>query len=114
MKLPLIISEARGEDGSLELLLGLPPELDWFKGHFPQGAILPGVVQVHWARHYGLERFGIRGAFSGMEALKFQKVLQPGEQVTLRLEHLAEKQALRFSYSSPRGRHSSGVMQFHA
>ncbi len=114
MKLPVVVSETALESGSIELLLALPAELHYFKGHFPQGPILPGVVQVDWARHFGLQRFPLTGAFSGMEALKFQKVLQPGEQVTLRLDPLPEKQALRFQYSSPRGKHSSGTLVFHA
>jgi 3-hydroxymyristoyl/3-hydroxydecanoyl-(acyl carrier protein) dehydratase len=112
LKLPVVVSETRPQPDSLELLLELPAQLDYFKGHFPQGPILPGVVQLDWARHFGLGKFPLNGTFSGMDALKFQKVLQPGERVTLRLDFLAEKKALRFSYSSGRGKHSSGLMVF--
>ena len=30
-------------------LMLISPELDWFRGHFPDNPVLPGVVQLHWA-----------------------------------------------------------------
>ena len=49
-----------------------------------------------------------------MEALKFQQVLQPGDEVELNLDWAPETGRLKFQYTSPRGRHSSGVLSFKA
>jgi 3-hydroxymyristoyl/3-hydroxydecanoyl-(acyl carrier protein) dehydratase len=111
MKFPGVEILAAAAD-SAELALTLPPDLLYFQGHFPQGPILPGVAQIDWAVHYGRERFPLAGAFQGMEALKFQKVIQPGESVTLRLDYSPARSALKFQYLSAKGRHSSGTLLF--
>lgn len=82
----------------LTLSMRLQPELFWFTGHFPAQPILPGVAQVNWAMVFAAEHFPDMGTFLGMEVLKFQKPLCPGEQVELRIEWLSEKQRLVFSY----------------
>jgi 3-hydroxymyristoyl/3-hydroxydecanoyl-(acyl carrier protein) dehydratase len=112
MKLPEVLSQQRPGPGRLQLQLRLQPELRYFKGHFPGAPVLPGVVQIDWARHYALERLDLKGDFAGMEALKFQQVLQPGNEVELNLEYNAERGRLKFQFVSARGRHSSGVLLF--
>ena len=97
-----------------ELSLEPTPELEYFRGHFPASPILPGVVQIDWARHYGVGRFPNLGAFKGMETIKFYQVIQPGLRVTLRLDLNRDRAALKFQYHSELGRHSSGTLLFHA
>ena len=46
----------------------------------PGRALLPGVVQVHWAMHYGRQLPGLAGSFAGMNQLKFQRPLRPGQE----------------------------------
>lgn len=98
---------------ALSLQLQLPDDLRWFQGHFPVAPVLPGVVQVDWAQHYGRAHLGVEGEFRGMERLKFQRVLQPGDRVELRLVYAPDRGRLQFHYQSARGIHSSGVMLFH-
>lgn len=40
------------EGSELTVSLFLDPKLAWFKGHFPEQSILPGVAQIDWARLY--------------------------------------------------------------
>ena len=94
------------------LKLRLPAELLYFKGHFPESPILPGVVQIDWAIRYAREIFPLKGDFKGMEALKFQQVLLPGEEPELELEFKPAKNSVFFRYLSKRGRHSSGSVIF--
>jgi 3-hydroxymyristoyl/3-hydroxydecanoyl-(acyl carrier protein) dehydratase len=94
------------------LKLRLPADLLYFKGHFPQSPILPGVVQIDWAIRFAREIFPLAGDFKGMEALKFQQVLLPGEEPELELEFKPAKNTVFFRYLSKRGRHSSGSVIF--
>ena len=99
---------------SAEIELFIPMNLYYFQGHFPGTPVLPGIVQSHWAIHYGRELFSIDLSFSHMEVLKFQQVIRPQTTVTLKLEYKAEKNKLLFSYSSNGGQHSSGRIAFAA
>ena len=95
--LPTLLEQHwQGDD--LVLRLHLDPELPWFSGHFPGAPLLPGVVQVHWAMHYGRQLPGLVGEFGGMSQLKFQRPLRPGQECELHLCWLADKGQLQFSY----------------
>ena len=110
--LPEITATTRDGSAKVTLRLLLPPDLHYFKGHFPISPILPGVAQLDWAIRYAREYFPIQGDFKGMEALKFQQVLLPGESPDLELEFKPEKNSAQFRYVSARGRHSSGNIFF--
>ncbi|USX22485.1 AMP-binding protein [Oxalobacteraceae bacterium OTU3REALA1] len=85
-----------------------PSNLYYFDGHFDVAPILPGVVQVDWAIHYGRQYFTLPAIFKGINALKFQQVIQPAQPVRLELLHDAAKGNLQFRYASDAGQHSSG------
>jgi acyl-coenzyme A synthetase/AMP-(fatty) acid ligase len=108
---PTVRAVQRSADGD-DLTLIIDPRLPQFEGHFPGHPILAGVVQVEWVEMFGRERFGITGAFAGMEALKFQRVIAPGHQVTLSLAWAPGK--LGFRYHSTQGPHASGRLLFAA
>ncbi|MCG7565691.1 thioester dehydrase [Pseudoalteromonas sp. CnMc7-15] len=92
------------------LTLSLAPQLDYFKGHFPDAPILAGVVQLDWAIHYGRKYFGYQNAVENVEVLKFQVVMTPGLEVTLALEKKSAK--VTFRYYSHKGQHASGRIVF--
>jgi hypothetical protein len=93
-----------------EWLLYIPDNLRWFKGHFQDMPILPGVVQVDWAVRFG-HVFGFDGAkFSKVPRVKFSAVIRPDE--VLRLSQLKQKNQLRFVFESAAGQHSKGSIEF--
>ncbi len=110
--LPEVLAVEPGAAGAVSLKLRLPKDLFYFDGHFPASPILPGVVQLDWAVRYGKEHLGVRGTFQKVEILKFQQVLQPGDEFALNLSFDAAKGRLKFEYQSARGRHSSGSLYF--
>jgi len=90
------------------LELTVPADLLYFDGHFSVAPVLPGVVQVDWAFHYGRRWFGLDAGIAGMAALKFQQMIRPEQPVRLELVHDAAKGSLNFRYFSEAGAHASG------
>jgi 3-hydroxymyristoyl/3-hydroxydecanoyl-(acyl carrier protein) dehydratase len=108
---PLIDSTARTAQG-VQLELTVPPDLHYFKGHFPAYAMLPGVVQVTWAIELARQHLAFSGDFRGLSGLKFMRVIQPGSKVTLALDFDSDAQKLNFEYRSLDGSCSIGTAQF--
>jgi 3-hydroxymyristoyl/3-hydroxydecanoyl-(acyl carrier protein) dehydratase len=103
-----LVRELANEGGRVLLEITAPARLQYFDGHFDVAPILPGVVQVDWAIHYGRQYFDLPAQFKGMSQLKFQQVIGPEKPVQLELAYDAAKHSLRFSYSSAAGQHASG------
>ncbi|MGC1332454.1 AMP-binding protein [Pseudomonas sp.] len=88
----------RQEGDEWQLQLAVPVDLAFFSGHFPSAPVLPGVVQVDWALALGQQWLALPPRFAGMEVLKFQQLVRPGDllDLTLRLDN--ERGKLHFSY----------------
>tara|TARA_R110000868_G_scaffold166806_4_gene400932 strand:+ start:8675 stop:10354 length:1680 start_codon:yes stop_codon:yes gene_type:complete len=84
-------------EGSATFELSLEPDLRWFEGHFPGQPILPGVAQLHIASVLAEETWGIIATGADMARVKFRRVMQPGDRVTLTLTRSASDR-LDFKY----------------
>jgi 3-hydroxymyristoyl/3-hydroxydecanoyl-(acyl carrier protein) dehydratase len=104
---PVVTSQEVNEHEA-SLQIEIPEDLLYFEGHFEGNPVLPGVVQTHWAEHYGRALLGVTGHFSHLEVIKFQRIITPNEQITLALSYNLDKQKLTFKYQSKAGEHSSG------
>ncbi|SDU23874.1 AMP-binding protein [Halopseudomonas salegens] len=91
------------------LELEVPEHLVYLEGHFDSYSLVPGVVQIQWAIDLAEEQFACCCQVADMDRLKFQQPLRPGMRFTLELELSAS--ALRFSFDSCEGRHSSGTLK---
>lgn len=111
--LPEILSEQPSEKG-IVLDLRIPEGLTYFEGHFDQIAVVPGVVQVHWAAHYGREKLGVDLPFSHMEAIKFRDIMIPNQYLQLILGFRCSDLRLEFSFQNTDTYYSSGRIYFHA
>ncbi|VXB49083.1 AMP-binding protein [Pseudomonas sp. 8AS] len=97
------------QDGEWQLELDVPPDLAHFTGHFPQTPVLPGVVQVDWAQQLARELIAdLPPRFCGMEVLKFQQLVRPGDRLQLSLRFDAERGKLYFAYRNGEAACSSG------
>lgn len=101
-----------GQDDGVELVLRMQAGLPYFAGHFPKQPILPGVTQLAWAESYGKLFFPISQPFSGMEVIKFKKIIRPGDKLTLQLKWNAGSGKLYFDFSSAIESHSSGRLLY--
>lgn len=108
------------QDDRWTLTLQLPLELIHFDGHFPQAPVLPGVLQVSWALALAAPRLGTSKHCREMKALKFQRLLHPGDRIELTLHFEADSQdvaqnvaqgKLHFSYHLDGAHCSSGRLK---
>ncbi|MGB4073731.1 AMP-binding protein [Pseudomonas sp.] len=97
------------QDGEWQLELVVPLDLAHFTGHFPQTPVLPGVVQVDWAQQLarGLIK-DLPPRFCGMEVLKFQQLVRPGDRLQLTLRFDAARGKLYFTFRNGEAACSSG------
>ncbi|SFB48921.1 Acyl-coenzyme A synthetase/AMP-(fatty) acid ligase [Pseudomonas sp. NFIX10] len=95
-------------DGEWNLRLVVPPDLAYFSGHFPTAPVLPGVVQVDWALSLGRQLLDLPPRFVGMEVLKFQQLVRPGDDIQLHLRFDRERGKLYFAYRNATAACSSG------
>ncbi|MEN5241261.1 AMP-binding protein [Pseudomonas atacamensis] len=102
------VLEQNASDGEWSLQLSVPPDLAYFSGHFPKAPVLPGVVQVEWALNLGRQLLKLDGAFAGMEVLKFQQLVRPGDEIQLHLRFDGERGKLYFAYRNDTATCSSG------
>ncbi len=102
------------EHSAHHALLSLEASADspYFEGHFPNEPILPGVTQLHWAIHFGRELFTLPPDFLRMEAVKFQRIIEPGTRLALELTWKKERGSLGFKLTSDAGTHASGRILF--
>jgi hypothetical protein len=110
-KAPEVLSHTRSE-AELLLQITVPPDLAYFSGHFPTAPVLPGVVQVQWAHTLAVEWLALPPRFGGMEVLKFQQLVRPGDQLELSLRFDAERAKLYFAFRHQGAPCSSGRLLF--
>ena len=106
-KAPDVLAQVES-DGEWTLQLSIPPDLAYFSGHFPHTPVLPGVVQVEWAFNLGQQLLDLPPTFAGMEVLKFQQLVRPGDVVELHLRFDRERGKLYFAYRNDSAACSSG------
>jgi len=102
-------ASAREEGGEWHLELDVPLDLAHFSGHFPGTPVLPGVVQIDWAQQLARALINdLPPLFGGMEVLKFQQLVRPGDRLQLTLRFDAERSKLYFTFRSGEANCSSG------
>ena len=101
------LSVERTADG-WRLELEIAPDLAFFSGHFPRVPVVPGVVQVGWAQRLARRHLELPAAFAGLEVLKFQQLLRPGDRTTLTFHFDASRCKLHFAFRRGEAACSSG------
>ncbi|HEY4343914.1 MAG TPA: AMP-binding protein [Parvibaculum sp.] len=96
-EMPTVIRREIGETEA-HFDLELNSDLCWFDGHFPGQPILPGVAQLHIASSFAEEAWGVIATGSEMSRVKFRRVMQPGDLVTLMLIRNGANDRLDFRY----------------
>lgn len=97
---PQLLNMTQAESRA-ELLLQIPADLHWLKGHFPSQPVLAGVVQTDWACRIALHLFEREYEPKRIDNLKFQNVIIPPQTVRLELQYSAANPAIHFRYCHP-------------
>jgi acyl-CoA synthetase (AMP-forming)/AMP-acid ligase II len=110
-RLPTVEKTEHTDANTAELTLVVPLNLAYLEGHFPGEPILPGVVQILWARHFGQTLLNLPANITQMKKVKFKRLIRPGERIHLRLVYSEAKQQMSFRYQSNLDECSSGVLR---
>ena len=99
--------------GRLELRFVVRPTHPCFEGHFPGVPVLPGVVQVGWAIEFARQHIAFSARFRSLAGVKFMRVIQPNDVVSLSLTVGSDQRELAFEYRLDGEPCSSGRVLFH-
>lgn len=98
------------EAAKAQLTIELPNELVWFKGHFPDEPVLPGIAQVHLAVRWADRLWNWTPSSACLTRLKFRHIVRPGTTLTLSLGRDVTTGRLSFAYRAGELAISDGVI----
>lgn len=113
-EVPVRLTPLQSAGGEASVRLRVPPDLRALQRHFDRMPIVPGVLQVGWAMRLAAEAFETDHQLAGLDATKFRRIVQPGDELELTLHWHAGNQVLGFRFRSAVGVHSSGRVMLRA
>ena len=81
---PTLIEEFRGAR-FLERACTVPFDLSCFPGHFPDGPVVPGVLELDWAIEMAADILGRSPNVESVQSLKFMNPLRPGDSFRIKV-----------------------------
>ena len=97
--LEMLAPERIAIDGfAAEMTFMAEPGLPWFDGHFPGLPIMPGLAQVHIAVRLAEDIWGIGPASMRVSRMKFHRIIQPNERISLSFSVDPDKRQIQFSF----------------
>jgi len=98
------------EATKLTATLVFTPDLECFDGHFPGFPVVPGVAQLYFLRHFARQAFPDYPDAVIYRRLKFQKLILPGQSVSLSVDRRADG-SFEFSIVGANGPCASGLVE---
>ncbi|MBR1921069.1 MAG: acyl-CoA synthetase [Kiritimatiellae bacterium] len=96
---------------AVEVTFSFTGDEPFFRGHFPGHPVLPGVVQLSFAVREAKKAFGFAGEISEAKKVKFDRVVEPGQTVTLALSRKGPGE-VAYEFRAGEARCSSGLLVF--
>jgi len=93
-----------------EVQLHVDAAWPWFSGHFPDQPVLPGIAQVHIAAMLAKEIWGIWPGNVSLGKVKFHRIVQPGDDISLLLHRKDEAGKLEMHWRRGEESVSRGVI----
>lgn len=110
---PLLIRTRQSVD-ALDAAFHLPADLVWFRGHFPDEPVLPGLAQLRLAIRSVPALTGPESQPRAIHQLKFKLPVRPDQIIELALRRNDDGATVLFSIRSAAGEHSSGRLTYAA
>ena len=104
-----IVENTAQTDSSWSADFIFDPDAPYFKGHFPNFAVLPGVVQLGLAHRFAQAFLRTDFQIGCVKKMKFSRPILPGEQVHFSLEKRSDAE-IAYTYVNGETICSSGVM----
>jgi 3-hydroxymyristoyl/3-hydroxydecanoyl-(acyl carrier protein) dehydratase len=98
MLLPIVLEQQNDAD-SASYRLEFSPELECFKGHFPDYPIFPGVGQIGFIQYFARQTWADLEWCNGFEQLKFQDLIKPYMVLQLKLTRKLHKVSFELSHA---------------
>lgn len=99
------------QQGNMLILQGkVPLDLIYFKGHFANFPLVPGVVELQWVKEKIDTYFAKEVRIIRIDNLKFQKFLRPNDLFELSLDWQADKNRVRFQLKTAGDMCASGLV----
>lgn len=104
--LPFVISKTI-EHNEANITLIFKRSSNFFNGHFDMMSILPGVVQLYYAKFFADNIFNIEIPPKEVKRVKFSNIIRPDTPVTLTLKN--NENSVEFAYMTDAKTYSSGI-----
>ncbi|WP_249963205.1 hydroxymyristoyl-ACP dehydratase [Histophilus somni] len=108
---PIWLSETQEENVQI-FRAKVPPDLCYFKGHFANFPLVPGVVELQWVKEKIDAYFGKEMQMNRIDNLKFQKFLRPNDEFELTLKWEENKNRIGFQLKTEGEMCASGFVIF--
>lgn len=81
-----VVLEWKATAEALRAVVVFPPDCECFDGHFPGYAVLSGVAQLYFLRHFAKQAFGDFPEAATWRGVKFRKLGRPGRPLLLEVD----------------------------
>ncbi|MBQ7450409.1 acyl--CoA ligase [bacterium] len=106
LSMPVILGR-KVEKENIKYRLLIYSQCNFFKGHFPSFQLVPGVVQLYWAKEFANAHFNLELGAGQWKRIKFSNIIKPDNIINLRLEK--NEKSVFYEYFSDDKKYASGV-----
>lgn len=106
LSLPIILNRVEKEN-TITYQLFFYKNCNFFNGHFTDFKLVPGVVQMFWAKEFANYHYNLRLGQGQWKKIKFSNIIQPDSIINLKLEKTNTQ--VNYEFYSENMKYASGI-----
>ena len=106
LSLPIILNRVEKQNEIIYKVL-FHKNCNFFNGHFPKFKLVPGVVQIYWAKEFAKAHFNVELGESQWKRIKFSNIIKPDSIVNLKL--IKDEKQVSYEFYSDEKKYASGT-----